>query len=147
MNSPKACDSNIARAGSSCVIVDQITKAPNAENVPAATRRYSSQYRRAAVQHRAKPAWILVVVSAIDEDTIVEALPAQASPRDVVCALAAAKTDHVGALLDANVAADCVVIGSIDVLARRSMCGSRMPPARQDECGSRWPVNCTRGTA
>ena len=57
-----------------------------------------------------------VVVSGVDEDAIVTALGADAAPGDVVRSLAEAKADHVVTLLDAAVAADCVVIGCDSML-------------------------------
>lgn len=57
----------------------------------------------------------VVVVSDTDEDAIIAAL-GDAAPADVVCALAAAKARRVCELLDASVAADCVVIGCDSML-------------------------------
>ena len=57
-----------------------------------------------------------VVVSGVDEDAIIAALGANASPGDVVCSLAEAKAEHVVTLIDAAVAADCVVIGCDSML-------------------------------
>lgn len=58
----------------------------------------------------------LVVVSGVDEDAIVADLGAGAAPADVVNALAHAKADAVRLVLDADVAADCVVIGCDSML-------------------------------
>jgi septum formation protein len=58
----------------------------------------------------------MVVVSGVDEDAVIAGLRPDASPGDVVCALAQAKAEHVGATLDATVAADCVVIGCDSML-------------------------------
>ena len=58
----------------------------------------------------------LVVVSGVDEDAIIAALGADAAPGDVVRRLAEAKAQHVATLLDADVAADCVVIGCDSML-------------------------------
>jgi septum formation protein len=57
-----------------------------------------------------------VVVSGVDEDAIAAALGADAAPGDVVRSLAEAKAEHVVALLDVAVAADCVVIGCDSML-------------------------------
>ena len=58
----------------------------------------------------------LVIVSGVDEDAIVARLGPDASPDDVVGALAAAKAQRVAAGLDAAVAADCVVLGCDSLL-------------------------------
>jgi len=58
----------------------------------------------------------LVVVSGVDEDAIVADLGADAAPADVVNALAHAKADAVRRVLDADVTADCVVIGCDSML-------------------------------
>jgi septum formation protein len=58
----------------------------------------------------------LVVVSGVDEDAVIAALRPDASPGDVVAALAQAKADRVVGILDAAVAADCVVIGCDSML-------------------------------
>jgi septum formation protein len=58
----------------------------------------------------------LAVVSGVDEDAIVAALGADAAPGDVVRRLAKAKAEHVVTLIDAAVAADCVVIGCDSML-------------------------------
>ena len=58
----------------------------------------------------------LVVVSGIDEDAVVAALGADALPADVTSALATAKARQVSTMLDAAVAADCVVIGCDSML-------------------------------
>ena len=58
----------------------------------------------------------LVVVSGVDEDAIIAALAPDAAPGDVVRSLAEAKAEHVATLLDAAVAADCVVIGCDSML-------------------------------
>ena len=57
-----------------------------------------------------------VVVSGVDEDAIIAALGANASPGDVVRSLAEAKAEHVVTLIEAAVAADCVVIGCDSML-------------------------------
>ncbi|MCI4676838.1 Maf family protein [Candidatus Mycolicibacterium alkanivorans] len=58
----------------------------------------------------------LVVVSGVDEDAIVARLGSGADPADVVNALAQAKAEAVRAVLDDDVAADCVVIGCDSML-------------------------------
>ena len=58
----------------------------------------------------------LVVVSGVDEDAIAARLGADADPAEVVTALAAAKADAVVSVLDADVAADAVVIGCDSML-------------------------------
>jgi len=58
----------------------------------------------------------LVVVSGVDEDAIVASLGPDAAPGDVVRSLAEAKADHVATIVDAAVAADCVVIGCDSML-------------------------------
>ena len=58
----------------------------------------------------------LVVVSGVDEDAIIAALGPDAAPGDVVRRLAEAKAEHVVTLLDADVAANCVVIGCDSML-------------------------------
>ncbi|UMB68449.1 Maf family protein [Mycobacterium paraterrae] len=58
----------------------------------------------------------LVVVSGVDEDAIIAALGADAAPGDVVRHLAEAKAEHVVTLLDAEVAANCVVVGCDSML-------------------------------
>jgi len=58
----------------------------------------------------------LVVVSGVDEDRLIADLGPNASPGDVVCALAQAKAEQVAGELDSTVAADCVVIGCDSML-------------------------------
>lgn len=58
----------------------------------------------------------MVVVSGVDEEAVVASGRSGASPDDVVCALARAKAEQVGAILDATVASDCVVIGCDSML-------------------------------
>ncbi len=60
----------------------------------------------------------LVIVSGVDEDAVVAALPAGAGPADVTTALAIAKAEAVAATLDSAVSADCVVIGCDSMLYR-----------------------------
>jgi nucleoside triphosphate pyrophosphatase len=58
----------------------------------------------------------LVVVSDVDEDLIAGRLGPDASPGEVVSALARAKAEQVAGQLDNVVAADCVVIGCDSML-------------------------------
>lgn len=58
----------------------------------------------------------LVVVSGVDEDRVIADLGPNASPGDVVCALAQAKAEQVAGELDRSVATDCVVIGCDSML-------------------------------
>ena len=78
----------------------------------------------------------LVVVSGVDEDLRTASLGSDASPAEVVCALAAAKADAVAGRLDDGVAADCVVVGCdsmLDVDGR--LCGK---PGSPDAAVSQW---------
>src|ERR1700735_5292487 len=58
----------------------------------------------------------LVVVSGVDEDALIAGLGPQASPDQVVCALAGAKAGQVAGVLPPDVAADCVVVGCDSML-------------------------------
>ncbi|MGB6764275.1 Maf family protein [Mycobacterium sp.] len=58
----------------------------------------------------------LVVVSGVDEDAVIAALGSDTSSDDVVRSLAEAKADQVVTILDARVAADCVVISCDSML-------------------------------
>lgn len=58
----------------------------------------------------------LVIVSGVDEDAVMAALPDDTPLRDVVGALATAKADDVHSRLPAGVAEDCVVIGCDSML-------------------------------
>ncbi|MCV7409356.1 septum formation inhibitor Maf [Mycobacterium florentinum] len=58
----------------------------------------------------------LVVVSGVDEDRLIAELGPDASPAEVVCALAQAKAEQVAGELDRTIAADCVVIGCDSML-------------------------------
>ena len=78
----------------------------------------------------------LVVVSGVDEDAVVTALGPNASPEDVVRSLAEAKADHVVTVLDAAVAADCVVIGCDSMLYMDGRLVGR--PASADAARSQW---------
>lgn len=78
----------------------------------------------------------LVVVSGVDEDAIAAALGPDASPPDVVCALARAKAEQVAAELDGGVAANCVVIGCDSMLEIDGrLCGK---PGSADTAVSQW---------
>ncbi len=78
----------------------------------------------------------LVVVSGVDEDAVIAALTPDASPGDVVTALAQAKADRVAAILDNAVAADCVVIGCDSMLHIDSQLVGK--PASADAARSQW---------
>jgi septum formation protein len=58
----------------------------------------------------------LVVVSGVDEDDVASALPVNATPDEIVSALATAKAVHVTELLAPALAADAVVIGCDSML-------------------------------
>jgi len=58
----------------------------------------------------------LVIVSGVDEDAVAAGLGPEASPQEVVCALAEAKAAQVAGELTSNIAADCVVIGCDSML-------------------------------
>ena len=78
----------------------------------------------------------LVMVSGIDEDRLTAGLGPDASPGDVVCALASAKAEQVAGELDGAVAADCVVIGCDSMLhVDGRLCGK---PQSADAAVSQW---------
>jgi septum formation protein len=58
----------------------------------------------------------VVVVSGVDEDTVISAQEPDAAPGDVANALAAAKAEQVVATLDSALTANCVVIGCDSML-------------------------------
>ena len=58
----------------------------------------------------------LVMVSGVDEDAVTAGLGPEASPQQVVCALAEAKAEQVAGEMTRNIAADCVVIGCDSML-------------------------------
>ena len=58
----------------------------------------------------------LVVVSGVDEDAVAAGLRPDASPQQVVCALAESKAEQVAGELTSNISADCVVIGCDSML-------------------------------
>jgi nucleoside triphosphate pyrophosphatase len=77
-----------------------------------------------------------VVVSGVDEDLIAAGLGSDASPDEVVCALAAAKAEDVGAKLDDAIAADCVVLGCDSMLfIDGRLCGK---PGSADAALGQW---------
>ncbi|BCZ20601.1 Maf family protein [Mycobacterium senriense] len=78
----------------------------------------------------------LVVVSGVDEDLVAAALGPDASPGDVVCALARAKADRVAGELDAGLTSDCVVIGCDSMLSIDGrLCGK---PGSAEAAISQW---------
>jgi septum formation protein len=78
----------------------------------------------------------LVVVSGVDEDLVTAGLGSDASPGEVVCALATAKAEQVAGELDSAVAADCVVIGCDSMLhIDGRLCGK---PGSADAAASQW---------
>ncbi len=60
----------------------------------------------------------LVVVSGVDEDAIVAAMPDESGPGEITTALATAKATAVATTLDRSVAEDCIVIGCDSMLYR-----------------------------
>ena len=78
----------------------------------------------------------LIVVSGVDEDAVVAALPADAGPGEVTTALATAKAEAVAHALDAEVAADCVVIGCDSMLFRDGRLWGK--PATEDAVLDAW---------
>lgn len=78
----------------------------------------------------------LVVVSGVDEDAVVAALPADAGPGEVTTALATAKAEAVAHAVDAEVAADCVVIGCDSMLFRDGRLWGK--PATEDAVLDAW---------
>jgi septum formation protein len=81
----------------------------------------------------------MVVVSGVDEDAVIASLGTDACPGDVVCALAQAKAEQVGAALGSRhntVAADCVVIGCDSMLYIDGQLVGK--PGSADAARSRW---------
>ena len=78
----------------------------------------------------------LVVVSGVDEDAVIAALGSDTSPDDVVRSLAEAKADQVVTILDARVAADCVVISCDSMLYIDGRLVGK--PASADAARNRW---------
>jgi septum formation protein len=58
----------------------------------------------------------MVVVSGVDEDAVIGALGPEASPGEIVCALARVKAEQVATVVEASVAANCIVIGCDSML-------------------------------
>lgn len=84
----------------------------------------------------------LVAVSGVDEDALIAGLGADASPAEVVGALAGAKADRVAAGLQPGVAADCVVIGCDSMLDLDGrLCGK---PATADAALRQWRLMAGR---
>jgi len=78
----------------------------------------------------------LVVVSGVDEDAITASLGSDASPAEVVCALAAAKADRVAGDVPSAVAADCVVLGCDSMLwVDGRLCGK---PGSAEAAAGQW---------
>lgn len=78
----------------------------------------------------------LVVVSGVDEDAVVAALPPDTGPDRVVGALAAAKADDVAIRLPAETATDCIVIGADSMLYLDGrLCGK---PGSVDAARRQW---------
>jgi septum formation protein len=78
----------------------------------------------------------VVVVSGVDEDLVTGGLGPDASPGEVVCALAAAKAEQVAGQLEGAVAADCVVIGCDSMLSIDGrLCGK---PGSADAALNQW---------
>jgi septum formation protein len=78
----------------------------------------------------------LVVVSGVDEDAVIAALGPDRSPADVVRSLAEAKAEQVASMLDAEVAADCVVIGCDSMLSIDGRLVGK--PASADAARTQW---------
>ncbi|BBY07475.1 nucleoside triphosphate pyrophosphatase [Mycobacterium noviomagense] len=78
----------------------------------------------------------LVRVSGVDEDAVTAELGPNASPAQVVCALARAKAERVAAILEPAFAADCVVVGCDSMLhIDGRLCGK---PTAADEARQQW---------
>lgn len=78
----------------------------------------------------------LVVVSGVDEDAVIRALPSDCGPGHVTGALAAAKAEQVAASLRPPVNTDCVVIGCDSMLLfDGELCGK---PATVEQARHRW---------
>lgn len=60
----------------------------------------------------------IVIVSGVDEDAVVAALPSASNPGEVTTALAIAKARAVASSLGREVSADCVVVGCDSMLYR-----------------------------
>lgn len=78
----------------------------------------------------------LVRVSGVDENAVTAELGTNASPAQVVCALACAKAEQVAAGLERAVAADCVVLGCDSMLhIDGRLCGK---PGSADDARRQW---------
>ena len=86
----------------------------------------------------------LVIVSGVDEDRIAAGLGPQASPQQVVCALAEAKAAQVAGELTRTIAADCVdhvVVGCDSMLyIDGRLAASRNRSPRPANFGGQWQV-------
>lgn len=78
----------------------------------------------------------LVVVSGVDEDAVMAALPTDSSPAAVTTALAVAKAEAVAAVVDPAVATDCVVIGCDSMLFRDGELWGK--PATESAAAAGW---------
>lgn len=78
----------------------------------------------------------LVLVSGVDEDAVVAALPPDSGPAATTTALAVAKARAVVEVLSADVAADCVVIGCDSMLWRAGVLWGK--PATEDAARLGW---------
>lgn len=78
----------------------------------------------------------MVVVSGVDEDAVIAGGRPDSSPGDIVSVLARTKAEQVGAILDATVAADCVVIGCDSMLCIDGQLVGK--PRSADDARSQW---------
>jgi septum formation protein len=78
----------------------------------------------------------LVIFSGVDEDALMTGLDPSATPTEVTTALALAKAEAVVGVLDAAVAADCVVVGCDSMLYRSGEL--RGKPSSADEARLGW---------
>jgi len=86
----------------------------------------------------------VVVVSGVDEDALVATLPADAGPDVVTTALATAKAEAVVGTLDAEVGADCVVIGCDSMLLRDGQLWGK--PATEADAVRGWEAMAGRSS-
>jgi nucleoside triphosphate pyrophosphatase len=84
----------------------------------------------------------VVIVSGVDEDAIVAALPEGAGAGEVTTALATAKADQVAGHLDPALATDCVVIGCDSMLLIDGEL--RGKPADADSARTAWATMAGR---
>lgn len=82
----------------------------------------------------------MIVVSGVDEESVVDAQGPDAAPGDVANALAAAKAEQVLANLDPALTADCVVIGCDSMLSIDG--GLRGKPDSVAEARRQWDSMC-----